>query len=227
MRILVTGADRPLGAAVARSLRGVHDIRATGQEGAAAGLEGVAYAAADLREPDAVKELMEGVDAVAHLALHAPLPTPDWQAERWALDWAARGTYVLMQAALAAGVGRVVLASRLDLLAPYPETALVDETWKPLPRATAASLAPYLAELTVREFVRAEPIAGICLRLGDLGDAPDGTKETDAVAAVTRALSMELPALRWRWWLYHVGSGGRYPLSAAARLPLAFTPGGA
>lgn len=227
MRVLITGADTPLGAAVARALQGAHDVRLTGWAKTPPGLGGAAYTAADLREPDAVAPLMEGVDAVAHLALHAPLATPDWQAERWALDWAARGTYVLMKAALAAGAGRVVVASRLDLMAAHPESAWIDETWKPLPRPTAASLAPYLGELTVREFARAEPVDGVCLRLGDLGDAPDGTTEADAVAAVTRSLTMELPPSRWRWWLFHVGSGSRYPLTAAAGAPLALARGGA
>lgn len=228
MRILITGADTPLGAAVARALSGEQYLRLTGwEERAPAGLTGLPYSAADLREPEAVRPLMEGIEAVAHLALHAPLETPDWQSERWTLDWAARGTYVLMHAALAAGVGRVVLASRLDLMGRYPETARVEETWKPLPGANARSLAPYLAELTAREFVLAEEVAGICLRLGDLGEAPEGTTEADAVEAVTRALTMNLTDRRGRWRLYHVGSGGRYPLAAAAHPPFSFARGGA
>jgi nucleoside-diphosphate-sugar epimerase len=226
MRILITGADTPLGGLVARSLQGDHDLRLTGNEVSPAGLDGMSYSAADLREPNDVGPLLEGIEAVAHL-LHAPLATPDWQSEKWALDWGARGTHVLLHAALAAGTGRVVLASRLDLMAAHPETARVDETWQPRPRPTAESLAPYLAELTLREFVRAEPIDGICLRLGDLGSAADQTTEADAVTAVARTLTMELPPNRWRWWLYHVGSGERFPRGAAAQPPLSLAPGGA
>src|SRR5207249_2727862 len=111
----------------------------------------------------------------------------------------------------------------LDLMAAYPEIYVVDETWKPLPEANAASLAPFLAELTLREFVRAEEIIGICLRLGDLGADPAGTTPEDAVRALTLALTMEMERRKYRWWLYHIGSTDRYPLGAAAHGPLRFT----
>jgi nucleoside-diphosphate-sugar epimerase len=223
MRILITGADQPLGALAARALAGGHELRLTGARAAPPeGLEAVPYTAADLREPDQVTPLVEGVDAIAHLALHAPFPTPDPAAEKLALDTAARGMFVLLHAALAAGVKRVVLASRLELMAAYPEEYGVSETWKPLPNADAASLAPYLAELTLREFVRAEEIVGICLRLGDLGTGPADTTPRDAVQAITRALEMEGGDRKYRWWLYHIPSGDRYALHAAAHGPLQF-----
>jgi nucleoside-diphosphate-sugar epimerase len=168
---------------------------------------------------------VEGIDAIAHLALHTPLAPTDAAAEAQALDAAARGMFVLLHAARQAGVGRVVLASRLDVMAAYPERWRVDETWKPRPDATAAQLAPYLAELTLREFARAEEIVGVCLRLGDLGAGPAGTTPEDAVAAIERALTMELGARKYRWWLYHIGSSDRFPLGAAADPPLSFTRG--
>jgi nucleoside-diphosphate-sugar epimerase len=227
MRILITGADQPLGGLAATGLRGDHELRLTGSRATAPpNLEALPYTAADLREPGEVEPLLQGMDAVAHLALHAPLPTPDPAAEKLALDQAARGTYVLLQAALAARVPRFVLASRLDLMAAYPETYRVDETWKPVPDATAASLAPYLAELTLREFVRAEEMIGVCLRLGDLGSGPADTTPEDAVRALARALTMELESRKYRWWLYHIASGDRYPTGAAAHGPLKFTRGG-
>src|SRR5947208_4116075 len=170
MRILVTGADQPLGGLAAQALMGKHEVRLTGtQARAPAGLEALPYVPGDLREPDQVAPLVEGVEAVAHLALHEPMSTPDAAAEKQALDVSARGMYVLLHAALAARVRRVVLASRLEVMAAYPESYVVDESWKPMPEATAASLAPYLAELALREIVRAEEIVGICLRFGDLG----------------------------------------------------------
>lgn len=223
MRILITGADQPLGALAARALAGTHELRLTGaQAEAPEGLDGLPYTSADLREPDQVGPLVEGIDAIAHLALHAPFPTPDPAAEKLALDTAARGMFVLLHAALGARVQRVVLASRLDLMAAYPEEYLVNETWKPLPNADAASLAPYLAELTLREFVRAEEIVGVCLRLGDLGAGPADTTPADAVQAITRALEMELEERKYRWWLCHIPSGDRYPLHAATHGPLQF-----
>lgn len=228
MRILITGAERPLGAVAARALRGDHELRLTGsQEAAPPGLDGLEYRAADLREPDQAEPLLEGIEAVVHLEVSEPFPTPDAAAEKEALDRAARGTFVLLHGALKAGVRRVVLVSRLDLMAAYPETSVVDETWKPLPEADARSLAPFVAELTVREFVRAEELVGVCLRLGPLGDDPAGTTPGDAARAIERALTMDLGNRKYRWWLYHICSTDRYTLGAAAGGPLQFSRAGA
>jgi len=227
MRILITGADQPLGELAARALRGEHEVRLTGTAPQApAGLQTLPYTPADLREPDQVSPLVEGMEAVAHLAMHAPMATPDAAAEKQALDVSARGMYVLLHAALAARVRRVVLASRLDLMAAYPESYLVDENWKPLPAAAAASLAPYLAELALREFVRAEEMVGICLRFGDLGTGPADTTPEDAVSAIRKALAMDLDGRKYRWWLYHICSTDRYPLGNAGWQPLNFERGG-
>ena len=99
---------------------------------------------------------------------------------------------------------------------------MVDENWKPMPDATAASLGPYLAELALREFVRAEEMAGVCLRFGDLGVGPADTTPEDAASAIGKALTMDLTGRKYRWWLYHVCSTDRYPLGQAAGRPLCF-----
>jgi nucleoside-diphosphate-sugar epimerase len=174
--------------------------------------------------PEQVAPLVAGVDAILHLSPYTPHSTPDADSERDALDHAARGTFVLLQEALKAGVKRVVLASRLELMDAYPEDYLVDETWKPLPDTSAAALAPYLAELTLREAVRAEPILGVCLRLGALGAA--GTTPGDAVAALVRALEMDPVGQKYRWWLYHISSTGRYASASATKEPLCWSPAG-
>ena len=96
----------------------------------------------------------------------------------------------------------------------------------PLPDAAAASLAPYLAELILREFVRAEAMVGVCLRFGDLGAGPADTTPEDAVSAIRKALTMDLAGYRYRWWLYHICSTDRYPLGHAAGRPLSFERGG-
>jgi UDP-glucose 4-epimerase len=223
MRILITGADQPLGELAARALTPEHEVRLTGTAAhAPSGLEALPYTPADLREPEQVSPLLAGVEAVAHLALYQPFATPDAAAEKQALDVSARGMYVLLHAALAAGVRRVVLASRLDVMAAYPESYRVDENWKPLPEAAAASLAPYLAELTLREFARAEELVGVCLRFGDLGDGPAGTTPADAASAIAKALTMDLEGRKYRWWLYHICSTDRYPLGHAFWKPLGF-----
>ena len=224
MRILITGADQPLGALAVDTLCRSHELRLTGTEATApAAAQGLPYTPADLREPEAVAPLVEGVEAVLHVALYAPIEAPDPPSEKQELDTAARGTYVLLHAALKAGVRRFVLASRLELMAAYPPEYAVDETWKPMPDTSIAALAPYVGELTLREFVRAEAVVGICLRFGPLGGAPDGTTSGDAASALERALAMDLEGHKYRWWLYHVCSTDRYALGAAAQAPMSFS----
>jgi nucleoside-diphosphate-sugar epimerase len=224
MQVLITGAETPLARLVVASLNARFQLRLTGAPGTEP-VEGLPVLAADLRVPEQVQPLMEGIDAILHLAPYAPQPTPDAMAEREVLDHAARGTFVLLHAALKAGVPRVVLTSLLDVMAAYPDDYLVDETWKPLPDTTATALAPYLAELTLREFVRAEPLLGVCLRLGELGDG--GTTAGDATAAIERALVMDPVGEKYRWWLYHVSSTERFASAAAAKEPLCWSPVGA
>ncbi len=232
MRILITGADQALGQMVAAGLRNQHELRLTGlQQQVPSHLRDLEYMPADLREPAQVEALTQGVDTILHLAVFERTAVAGSGGEKELLDWASRGTYVLLHAALRAGVSRVILASRLDLLKAYPSEYVLDETWQPRPAADAVSLAPYLAELTLREFVRAEDLVGVCLRIGDIGNAPEGTTPDDALAAVVRALEMDLGTGSERrkphWWLYHICSTDRFPLAAAAQPPFSFTRAGA
>src|SRR4051812_8065804 len=113
MRILITGADGPLAAVAAAALRGQHDLRLIGSaEKLPDQVEtrGLDYRSVDLREPEQVAVALAGIEAVAHLAPHIPFSTPDAEAEKLALDTAARGAFVLCREALKAGVKRIVLA---------------------------------------------------------------------------------------------------------------------
>lgn len=224
MRILITGADQPLGVLAAQALRGEHELRLAGGGALApVGFQDLVYTPADLRDPEQAERLTEGIDVILHLQPFAVPEITDAESEKQALDVASRGTYVLLLAALKAGVPRVVLASRLELMSAYPESHLVDETWKAMPDATASALCPFLAELTLREFVRAENLLGVCLRLGELGGGREGTTPEDAIAALRSALAMDLEGGKYRWWLYHIGSTDRFPLGSAAQAPLSFT----
>jgi len=203
MRILVTGSGQQLGQVAAHGLQADFDLRLTD---------------ADLREPESVAPLVAGIEAVLHLADFNTTITD----ENELLDCASRGTYVLLQEACKAGVQRVVYASRLSLIADYPENYVVDEQWRPLPRATADSLALYLGELVCREFARARRMLCVCLRLGELNEATNGVTIDDAVRALKQAVTMEVDAYDYRYWLYHIVSGGRFVSKSAAEEPLKF-----
>jgi nucleoside-diphosphate-sugar epimerase len=210
--ILLTGAETDLGRAVVEGLHTSHPLR-------------LAPANADLRDPAVAAPLVEGTRAVLHLT---PFAAPDAApgAAEAHLDAVTRGTYVLLQAAVTLGAARVVLASRLDLLTPYPENLVVDEGWKPLPEASPEGLAPFLAELTAREFLREEErLEALCLRFGPLnGAGSDATTAADAVSAIARALEADLSEHGYRWQVFHICSGGRFPTARAQAPPLRWTP---
>ncbi len=219
MRLLITGSESPLGRLAADALRVRHEVVLTDASPTSEAVHQV-----DLRDPDRVAELLAGVDAILHLAPFERA-TPSCPAdEAQVLDHAATGTFVLLQAAKAAGVRRLVLASRLELFDAHPANYRVDETWEPRPAADAASLAPWLAELTVREFVRAEELLAVCLRFGVLGDGPlgdgiAGTTPEDAISALERTLAFDPAPSLHRWWLYHVCSNHRYVSEALTQHP--------
>ena len=219
MNLLITGADRPLGGLAARVFRNAHRLRLTGIGASLAGeLSDLDYRTADLRTPEEAAPLVEGMDAVLHLAVYDPAPLSGPSAQTDRLDVAARGTYVLLSEAREAGVERAILVSTLALFEAYPEDYVVDEAWQPEPSADAEALAPYLSELTCREFARAGGICAVCLRFGALGEA-EGTTEEDAVRALEDALALEFEQPGYRWGLFHISSGKRFS-TGAARGPL-------
>ena len=213
MNILITGADRPLGALAASRLRDRHRLQLTGAAPALAGdLSGMSYCQADLRQPDQTAPLVQAVDAVLHLDPYDPAPVSGAEAEQERLDIAARGAYVLLKQAREAGVERAIVASTLELFEAYPEAFVVDETWQPQPAARAEALAPMMCELTAREFAREGGIRVICLRFGKLGD-PKGTSEEEALRAFEEALALEFGDPGYRWGLFHISSGERFATS--------------
>ena len=198
MNVAVIGADRPWGALLMDGLGVGFEVVAIGSEDAP-GLDG--YRQVDLLERESLDPVLADVEAIVYAA--ASDSTGD--SEQVLLDAAARGAYVALTAACAAGVEKVVLLSCLDLVRDYPEEYIVDPQWNALPRAEAGSLAPLMAELVGREIARTGQIEVRCLRLGVLDEE---TMAEDAVAAVREALIAEREGHHWS--LAHVASSGRF-----------------
>ncbi|HEX2036483.1 MAG TPA: NAD(P)-dependent oxidoreductase [Chloroflexota bacterium] len=211
MQILLTGGASRLGVAVAGALvEQGHTVRATDgvalPAGAAPGVA-ASFRQGELTEAEFVAPLLEGVQAIVHLA---PLAL----AERGAgppaggggsaeiLDAAARGTHVLLKGAVERGISLAVQGSTLAVMDAYDEELEVTEQWRPRPRPVPEVLAPYLAELTAREFTRdvalEAPMRIVCLRFAQLADpAASGVEEahTLRVADATQAVLHALRAL--------------------------------
>ena len=198
MNVAVIGADRPWGALLMDGLGVGFEVVAIGSEDAP-GLVG--YRQVDLLERESLDPVLAGVEAV----VYAAVSDSTGDSEQVLLDAAARGAYVVLTAACAAGVEKVVLLSCLDLVRDYPEEYIVDPRWNAIPRAEAESLAPFMAELVGREIARTGQIEVRCLRLGVLDEE---TMAEDAVAAVREALIAEREGHHWS--LAHVASSGRF-----------------
>ena len=154
MNLAITGDRGLLGAALARVLGDAYSVRVA-PEG-------------DLCDETFARQVVAGCQALIHLApLYPDLPAS--VGTQLVLDQATRGTYVLFQAAVAAGVERVILGSTLALLERCPPGWAVSEAWQPRPDVTDLSqLAAYLAEESARQFALAGPLTVICLRLGEV-----------------------------------------------------------
>ena len=219
MRILVTGAASALGQEVAVALVADGNAQLRLLDDCAAQQQDVEWIAARLTDPDAVRQAVRDVDAVVHTGEPPPAP----ESEEALLDRATRGTHVLLQAAVEAGVKRFVYGSTLEVFRAYPDTVYVTEYYKPLPSPEMAVLARYLGEITCREFAREHPITVTALRLGKLVREEEvaGRERDlmwvdirDAAQAFCAALARDASAsLNWvpRWAVYHIAAPIAHP----------------
>ncbi len=130
MRVLVTGARGQIGTDFASAdapppgmdLR-LTDLRPVEVAGASVG-------ALDIGDRDACHAACEGVDAVLHLAAD---PSPDADFRTSVLPVNILGTYNLIEAAVDAGVPRIVFASSAQAVAGYPLDHQVRESDPPRP----------------------------------------------------------------------------------------------
>jgi UDP-glucose 4-epimerase len=127
MKVVVTGATGNVGTAVLRALGNqteVESITGIARRVPAAGPEKVRWQAADVTSDD-LEPLLEGADAVVHLAW-AIQPSRD---ERMLADINVHGSRRVFEAAAAAGVDSIVYASSVGAYSPGPKDREVDESW--------------------------------------------------------------------------------------------------
>ena len=229
MKVVITEPRSPLAQAIIANLTRDGLSTVVRFEGEATDAEACATAVAgadlliDLRPLVAVDHAPD-----AGLA-HDPA---SWDAAGQHMERLCRGTYVLMRAAVTAGVTRVVLASTLRHLEDYDPAWSVAESWRPRPALDdPAALGPFLAEEVARQLALVEPITVACVRLATVrADANplawDEVHAHDAAAACVLAATATLgaaepyarPHLATGWWLFHAPGGGphaRFPIAAA------------
>ena len=218
MRVLITGAASRLGQAIAARLREHHQLKLLDTIPLDPGPNATAVQAS-LLDPQAMWQAMRSLDAVIHTGEPpADLPADLLARDQVLLDCATRGTHVLCQAAVEAGIKRLIYGGTLEVFRSYPDEVYISEMWKPLPPPDMPVLSRYLGELTCREFAREFMVGITGLRLGKLvaeeevaGQTPDlmWLDLRDAAQAFECALQRDSSQRVWwtqRWGLFHIGA---------------------
>jgi dihydroflavonol-4-reductase len=156
MKVLVTGSSGFIGGTLCRLLvESGYEVRAFHRSTSNLRLlEGLAveHVIGDLSQPESVQAAVEGVEAVFHLAAWVGMNDPG---RLYAIT--VEGTRAVVQAALKAGVGRLVYTSSVAALGmPRPGIpSLHDEhfTWNFTPELLPYGYAKYLAELEIQRGV--------------------------------------------------------------------------
>lgn len=195
-RLLVTGA---LGRVAEQLLPGLaerYDLRLTDRAAEAGASAGSDVVVGELTDPDLLDELLEGVDAVVHLAGN-PDPSSSWSQLR---EPNVEAFAALLSAARNHAVRRVVFASSVHAMGAYEGLAQwpIDPAWPPAP-CCAYGATKAFDEALARVYSYRSPMSLIGLRLGlctptpSEADAATGwTSPADLQQIVVRALETDV-----------------------------------
>jgi nucleoside-diphosphate-sugar epimerase len=199
-KILVTGAAGGVARYVVPGLSPTFALRLTDRaplpEGGPETVEG------DLGDAGFARRVCDGVDAIVHLAAD-PDPEQPWSRLR---EPNADVLVTVLDAAVAAGVPRVVLASSLHALGGHADAGEtgIGEDALPYPCCVYGSLKVF-AENMGRLYADTHGLRVVCLRLGGVQDRPPARSwlpgwlsGPDVVRLVTGALTADV-----RYGVYH------------------------
>ena len=194
--ILVTGASGFVGSAVARLLLDAgHEVRVLVRPTSARtnlGDPRLDVVEGDLRDAGSVARAMAGIRDLFHVAADYRL----WAREpQQIVRTNVEGTRAVMQAALRAGVARIVYTSSVATLAALPGHAPSDET-HPLPADKAIGaykLSKVLAERLVQELVAKEKLPAVIVN-PSTPIGPGDARPTPTGRIVIEAASGRMPA---------------------------------
>lgn len=215
MHLLITGGNSEFARKLTTALSSDATIRLFDRAFTAPLPSGAEEATGDPCDPETVAQALVGIDAVLHIAPYLPGRGSQLD-DTTALDDATRGTFVLANAARAAGIKRIVLASTLDFFDRFPAHYKISEVWRPRPTPEISQLAPWTAELSLRENTRLGPFTAVCLRLGEVVDEsqiqdqsfnPSWVHFDDVVQAFRLALRYQPPHTPY-WSVFHIMAAG-------------------
>jgi uronate dehydrogenase len=199
MRVLMTGAAGYVGRQLSRGLEGVHPLRLVDVQPLA---DEPRFVPADVTRLDDMLRVMEGMDAVVHLAVASGLEgeVEDDALNPLRFDVNVKGTYNVLEAARRHGVRRIVHTSSIMVAWGYPPSERIASDAPPRTQGTY-SLTKSLAEGVCEHFARNHGMSIVCLRIPKPIDPTDPRWQgrrlrpqwlafTDLIRAFQRALTV-------------------------------------
>jgi len=172
MRIVVTGGSGKGGRWVVRDLR-EHGHQVVNVDLVPDGAPNHEFLLTDLTDAGQVHDVVRGADAVVHFAA---IPAPGLRPDNETFRINTLSTWNVFQAAVAAGVGRVVWASSETVLGlPFdrpPDFAPIDETITPRPESSYA-LSKLVGETLAEQLNRQSGIPFVGFRISNIMEPPD------------------------------------------------------
>src|SRR3954449_9748267 len=217
--LLVTGAAGRVAGQLLPALADRDDVRLTDRTDEVGASSAAHLAVGELTDPGLLDELLDGVDAVVHLAGN-PDPGSSWSELREPNVEAFRA---LLDAARRHDVQRVVFASSVHAMGVYEGLGRwpVDPAWPPAP-CCAYGATKAFDEALARVYAYRSPMSLIGLRLGlctptpsDAEAAAGWTSPADLRQLVLAALAADV-----RFGVYHAvswPSRGRWSLDATMK----------
>jgi nucleoside-diphosphate-sugar epimerase len=172
MRIVVTGGSGKGGRWVVRDLR-AHNHEVVNVDLVPDGAPNYEFVLTDLTDAGQVHDVVRGADAIVHFAA---IPAPGLRPDNETFRINTVSTWNVFQAAVAAGVGRVVWASSETVLGlPFdrpPDFAPIDETITPRPE-TSYGLSKLVGETMAEQLHRQSGIPFVGFRISNIMEPPD------------------------------------------------------
>ena len=164
--VLVTGANGFFGKEVVRQLLGANiPVRATGIEATSLRTD-IEYLRVDITQSQQINHVLEGISTVIHLAGLAHILSLDANSAEKFRQINEIGTANVASAAVAAGVGHLILISSVSVYGPYTQGIYDENT--PCNPVGPYALSKYNAELRAIEISRGSGMALTILRLATL-----------------------------------------------------------